>query len=578
MEEKISKSLATASVLFAATAAISGIVWSQFGTTNDDQSQQPQSRAELGDRRLVSHYLNAGCPDGPFDSDGVIVVDYGTVDGVPIGRQYNPTTISQTAIGCYYNYKRTQLPHYKAIFFDHISWLKKNSVEHGTDSAAYEYKFPWSYGLKSGWRSGLAQGQAISALIRYYYETQDETVLPLIVKLKNYMLLPVEQGGVATTSPEGNLWIEEFPSHPASFVLNGFISSTFGLFEYNKLFPDDKLADRALHDSIESLRASIKHYDAGDWTYLDRRQKPYPKSNDAYAAGYVWQMQTLWLISKDPLFLRTSLRWASFFDDVNLKTDGNMREQGGSYKIFPDLPAGFPNKNLLPDAKIVKSTTGIRGYDIDQLWDRNFDSYFGAARNGPAEFEFKFSRRSTINTLALSLYNVNLYPTDLSIEIRRSGWRSYDKVPYRLATSRRNFVYHFDTPVEATALRIRATQFAGQNRLVIGDLSAGYAQRAGIYPKFGSHTFAPMHLGKGVHQISLSAPPASKDAIFVLYRQASSIEAITSAPWEWRSLDPFGDNRVSSTGGFFQFRVLATEEAAKRGFSNFLVTPPDPED
>src|SRR5439155_26387004 len=106
---------------------------------------------------------------------------------------------------------------------------------------------------------------AISALIRYYRDTGARRVLPLIAKLRSYMLKPVAEGGLAVLSPEGKLWIEEFPSDPPSFVLNGFISAVFGLYEYTRLFPADHIARRQLDEALASIRLSLPAYDTGDW-------------------------------------------------------------------------------------------------------------------------------------------------------------------------------------------------------------------------------------------------------------------------------------------------------------------------
>lgn len=424
----------------------------------------------------------------------------------------------------------------------------------------------------------MAQGQAISALIRYFYETKDASVLPLIKRLKNYMLLPIEKGGVSAKSPEGLLWIEEFPTQPVSFVLNGFISSTFGLYEYVKLFPKDLSAAAQYQEAIASIKAAIPHYDAGDWTYLDRRAQPYPKSNDLYARGYVWQTASLWRLTGDPFFLRTSLRWSSFFDDVHLKRMSNTLERDGVQKVLPNLDANFPGKNSLASAKALRSPKAIPGYGLDQLWDENFDTYFGPMSNGPVTFEFKLARKTVANTLALSLYNVGLYPKDLTIEVRGASWQNYRTVPYRLTTSRRNFVYHFDQPVEASSIRIRAGQFAGQDRLVIGDLSFGFSPKRSVYPDHGSTTSEPMWLESGYYLVKLLVSAESQDAVFVMYRKGSTADATATAPWEWEMLDPFRDDAFKSEGGFFQFRIVGTTEAAKRGWSTIEVKKAAPAD
>jgi hypothetical protein len=273
------------------------------------------SNHEFSDPRLVSQYsFYSGCPETGVDQNGVFVVDYETlnINGVMIGRQYNPTTISQFAIVCYYDYLRTGNKKFQKLYLSQIAWLKNNFVPVGGDMAAYEYHFPWHYGLQPGWRSGLAQGQSISALIRYYYDTGDASVLTLIKMLKKYMMLPINQGGLVTKSPEGLLWIEEYPSLQPSFVLNGFISATFGLYEYTRLFADDEEATSQLRQAIESIRAALPHYDAGDWTYLDRHTQPYPRATDSYAAAYSIQMNTLAEITGDRLFLATGLSLAQF--------------------------------------------------------------------------------------------------------------------------------------------------------------------------------------------------------------------------------------------------------------------------
>lgn len=64
------------------------------------------------------------------------------------------------------------------------------------DMVGFPYHFPMaSYGLEPIWYSGMAQGQVISVLARAYLLTHDETILPLIKKVNNFMLYPVSEGG-----------------------------------------------------------------------------------------------------------------------------------------------------------------------------------------------------------------------------------------------------------------------------------------------------------------------------------------------------------------------------------------------
>lgn len=263
-----------------------------------------------------------------------MVIDYGE----EIGIHHNPVTIAQYAIGCYHNYVRYRCEPCLEVFANQIKYLKTRYQRYGEDLIGYPYGFDWSYGLKRGWLSGLAQGQAISVLIRHYHHTGDESVLPLMVQIKNLMLLPRAEGGLVVQSPEGDLWIEEFPTERPSLVLNGFISAVFGLYEYTRVFPEDGVARTKLDEFISSLKSAIRHYDAGNWAYLDRHVTPYPKASEAYMFGYIWQMRTLYEISGDPYFRAMELRWQSFFYDVNFKRSGNMVQEVQGYYYVPAKP------------------------------------------------------------------------------------------------------------------------------------------------------------------------------------------------------------------------------------------------
>src|SRR5690242_10315011 len=77
--------------------------------------------------RLVAQYELGGCGAALFDADGVVQVTYSPSFGVD-GPQYNPVTISQTALGCYHQYKRSGDAEAHRIFLDQIHWLITHAV------------------------------------------------------------------------------------------------------------------------------------------------------------------------------------------------------------------------------------------------------------------------------------------------------------------------------------------------------------------------------------------------------------------------------------------------------------------
>ena len=490
------------------------------------------ARMASGDRkmRLAGQYDKAGCDWPNMDAEGAAIVLYPD----PLGRQYNPVTIAQVALGCYHSWLRFRRPDFRRRYLDQIKWLTTKFVSLGPDFAAYEYHFPWSYGLKPGWRSALAQAQAISALIRYHYDTHDNSVLPLIRRLKNLMMLPVDRGGAAAISPEGGLWLEEFTTTPPSYVLNGFISAFFGLYEFSRLFPKDTDARRDVERAISSLKASLPEYDSGDWTFLDRMTTPKPKADDGYAAGYLSQLRTLFEITGDPLFRDVGLRWASFFYDVNFQNGGNMPAVDNGEHVLKETIKPLLSQNLLRNnVEVVHATPAQEGFGVDQLFDLDLNTYFAPAVFGSTEIHLKLPRPALADALTIKLYNAKIYPKTLHIFVKEQGRTELNEVSHIRANERRYISYYFK-PLVVEEIRLVADDFEGQDRLVIEDLALGKANKilAGI-SEFGSFRTDAFQLNAESFKIALAAPRQSKGQIKVIYRHAREVADLDLAPWEW---------------------------------------------
>jgi heparosan-N-sulfate-glucuronate 5-epimerase len=520
---------------------------------------------------LVHQYDRSRCPTNAlFDANGAALVDYGP----PLGRRYNPVTVSQYAIACERSFQLSRDHKFWKAFTAQIRYLEKHAIADGPDRAYYEYDFAWpGYGLAPGWRSGLAQGLAISALIRYYRDTGARRVLPLITKLKAYMLKPAAEGGLAVISPEGGLWIEEFPSDPPSFVLNGFVSAVFALYEYTRLFPKDQTARRQLDDALASLRSSLPAYDTGDWALLDRRAPPYPRANDNYMPVYIKQLETLAEISGDPFYTRMSLRWRSFFEDVNVRRAGNTEQRpDGTYRSRTYLPVVLPTNILRDNVEAIDSTPAYEGFGADSLLHPvgghtgDYASYFGSSVEGPAFIELRLKRSAKVNTLVLGLYNVELYPLDLKILLRDEfgPWR---EVAYERASDRRHFAYYFDE-TEVCELRVEAENYHGQNRLVLGEMLLGAMPRPKpVTPSFGSFLSGPVTLEGSRLGFRIEAQRGAEQDIAVMYRHAADLEMLDGSPWEPDFLDPLGVSEQPLHNGVYQFRILYRGKAIRVGWN-----------
>lgn len=117
--------------------------------------------------------------------------------------------------------------------------------------------------------SSMAQGEAISLLSRAYIITQDDKYIECARKAKEFMLIPLEKGG--TTSYFGeDVYFHEYTMEPV--VLNGWIFSLWGIFDYYKLTKDEALKE-ILDATLKTLHKSLEKYDIGYWSVYDIGQE-----------------------------------------------------------------------------------------------------------------------------------------------------------------------------------------------------------------------------------------------------------------------------------------------------------------
>src|SRR3954463_6063889 len=155
------------------------------------------------------------------------------------------------------------------------------------------------------------------------------------------MMRPVSQGGTIATSPEGGIWIEEFPTDPPSLVLGSFIDTIIVLHQVATLFPSDAQARADFDAAVASLKMSLKHYDTGNSTLVYRwpgLSSP-ALADEVYGPAFPRLMGELAEITNDRLVLVTSLRWRSFYEDVHERRAGNVHlDAYGKFRVGMGLP------------------------------------------------------------------------------------------------------------------------------------------------------------------------------------------------------------------------------------------------
>jgi hypothetical protein len=132
---------------------------------------------------------------------------------------------------------------------------------------AWEYYFPYRAG-KAPWVSSLAQGTALQALSRAAtrLKRQDEVFAVTSRGLNIFERAAPE--GVRVPAGAGTHYAQ-YSFEPGLRILNGFIQSLVGLYDYGRLAADDRA--KALFATGEArAREEVPTYDTGAWSLYSR--------------------------------------------------------------------------------------------------------------------------------------------------------------------------------------------------------------------------------------------------------------------------------------------------------------------
>lgn len=160
-------------------------------------------------------------------------------------------------------------------FYDAAEWFVRNqNTKTGGWPNPVKRKLSEFAELKQGWYSAMGQGHAISLLARaYYHSNGDAKYLRAALNGLKPFRVPSRQGGVLAKFMGKYEWYEEYPTTPASYVLNGFIYSLLGLYDLNATAPKN-LSREAAHlfeQGMISLKKMLLMYDTGSGSIYDLR-------------------------------------------------------------------------------------------------------------------------------------------------------------------------------------------------------------------------------------------------------------------------------------------------------------------
>jgi hypothetical protein len=131
---------------------------------------------------------------------------------------------------------------------------------------AWEYMFHFDGGAPP-WTSGLSQGTALQVLARAWSRLKEPAYLTAAQQALGIFKTPPPQG-VRVTTPVGAMYAE-YTYAPSDKILNGFIQSLVGLYDYTSI-TKDPLGLALFEAGDAEARAITPLYDTGAWSMYDQ--------------------------------------------------------------------------------------------------------------------------------------------------------------------------------------------------------------------------------------------------------------------------------------------------------------------
>jgi heparosan-N-sulfate-glucuronate 5-epimerase len=170
------------------------------------------------------------------------------------------------------------------------------------------------------WLSAMTQGQCASLLVRLSSATDDSRLAESALRALGPLGVRTTDGGVRTTL-SGDSFLEEYPTSPPSFVLNGAIFALWGYFDVARALGRSE-ARAEFVALVEGLARNLHRWDTGYWSRYDLY--PHPIRNVAspfYHVLHISQLRALDLVTERPEFGTMAAR----FDRYNESMPNRVR-------------------------------------------------------------------------------------------------------------------------------------------------------------------------------------------------------------------------------------------------------------
>ncbi len=138
-----------------------------------------------------------------------------------------------------------------------VEWVCTDISDDGL--LLYHQPMPHTYHIDPPWASAMAQGQALSLLVRAAIESEDDAEYRRVVEIMSHPLR--DHGSPLVDQTADGPVLQEYPTKPASHVLNGWIWALWGLYDVALL--DGGSAPTTTLQCDADLPSSAEAFDLG---------------------------------------------------------------------------------------------------------------------------------------------------------------------------------------------------------------------------------------------------------------------------------------------------------------------------
>lgn len=229
-------------------------------------------------------------------------------NGIPVNvtianvEAYFPITIFQYGLGLYDLYLLENDKKNLEKFIKIADWALNNQEKNGMWDCMEKLK-----DSAHETQSAMCQSEGASILLRAYIETKEKKYYQAATKAIDFMISSIDEGGTCTYEKERVIFQEYVSEHNLS-VLNGWIFSIFGLFDYTLVNCDKKYA-KVLNKSVECMAKELKKYDRKFWSNYDQKGTI---ASPSYHNLHIKQLRLMYEMFGNKEFLIYANKWENY--------------------------------------------------------------------------------------------------------------------------------------------------------------------------------------------------------------------------------------------------------------------------